>query len=83
MSEATLNPPNLEQINRDLAESFAEELQKNQRLSEALQGSVIMCESAAPAYTVLIGFETLDQAQRLHRLLVELGGAKTSESPAP
>ena len=37
MSEATLNPPSLEQINRDLAKTVSEEMQKNEMLTKALE----------------------------------------------
>jgi hypothetical protein len=37
MSKATLNPPNLEQINRELAKTVSEEMNKVEILTQALR----------------------------------------------
>jgi hypothetical protein len=45
MSEATLNMPNLEQINKDLADTVVEEMEKNTVLTSAIQKALVQMEA--------------------------------------
>jgi hypothetical protein len=47
LSEATLNPPSLEQINRDLAHTVAEEMQKNELLESAIRKAILQMDGCA------------------------------------
>lgn len=72
MSEATLNPPSLEQINRDLATTVSEEMQKNERLLSALQE----IEEIIVACIKDSGKKTLCEfcANKIHRLIRGIRG---------
>ena len=84
MSEATLNPPSLEQINRDLATTVSEEMQKVESLTQQrddLSAEIERCHRLLDVYygesLETTSVNTLED--RIEALLAEIKGMPSRE----